>query len=491
MRVNAMPAGHSGVRIRGVAWTLAWLAALFGLAMLLTALVALEDHGGHAAVFAWTGLAVVAAGMLAARLAGPAPGHLGHREAFLIVTAAWLLLSFIGAIPFWLLGVCHGFVDGVFEAASGLTTTGATVLTGLDGMPPSILFWRSMLQWLGGIGVIVLVVAVMPFLGAGGMQLLRAEVPGPVKDKLTTRVSETAKALWVLYLGLTAACALAYGWAGMGWFDAVNHAMCTVSTGGFSTHDASFGWFHSPMLHALATFFMFVAGVNFALHFAAMRRGVSLAMYLADEEFRFWLAGLALMATVAGLGLAAHGEGDWDAAVFSVVSIATTTGFTVGDYAQWPPGPVALLLLLMLVGGCAGSTSGGMKVVRFLLLLRHARRELLRLVHPRSVMHVKIGHRALTPGLSQSLWGFAILYLASFFVVGAMVAWSGVDLLTALSASAACISNTGPGLGAVGPAHNYAGLPDAAKAVLALAMILGRLEIYTFLILLVPEFWRR
>ncbi len=483
--------GPSGVRIRGAVWTLASLTVLFGAAMLVTALVALWDHGGRAAVFALTGLIVATGGALVAWLTGPAPDHLGHREGFLIVTAAWMLLSLIGATPFWLLGVCHGFVDGVFEAASGLTTTGATVLSGLDRLPPSILFWRSMLQWLGGIGVIVLVVAVMPFLGAGGMQLLRAEVPGPVKDKLTTRVSETAKALWALYLGLTAACAVAYGWAGMDWFDAVNHAMSTVSTGGFSTHDASVGWFGSPLVQMLAVVFMFIAGVNFALHFAAMRRGVSLRLYLMDEEFQFWLAGLAFVVVLVGFALAALGERDWEAAVFTVVSIATTTGFTVSDYAQWPPGAVALLMMVMLVGGCAGSTSGGMKVVRVLLLLRHARRELLLLVHPRAVMHVKIGHRALTPALSQSLWGFVILYLASFFVVGAMVAFSGVDLVTAFSASAACISNTGPGLGAAGPAHTYASLPDAAKAVLALAMILGRLEVYTFLILLMPQFWRR
>jgi len=482
---------RSGVRIRGAVWTLAWLAALFGLAMLATAAMALWDHGDHAIMFALTGLAVVATGAFTAWMVGPAPAEMGHREAFLVVTAAWLLLSLVGAVPFWLLGVCDGFVDGVFEAASGLTTTGATVLSGLDDMPPSILFWRSMLQWLGGIGVIVLVVAVMPFLGAGGMQLLRAEVPGPVKDKLTTRVSETAKVLWVLYLGLTTVCALAYRWAGMGWFDAVNHAMCTVSTGGFSTHDASFGYFHAPALHALATFFMFVAGVNFALHFAAMRKGLSPRLYLADEEFRFWLAGLAALTALIGLTLVWQGVSGWGAVVFSTVSIATTTGFTVEDYAGWPAGTVMLMLLLMLVGGCAGSTSGGMKVVRLLLLLRHARRELLRLVHPHAVMHVKIGHRGLSAAMSQSLWGFGILYLASVFVVAAMVAWSGVDVLTALSAAAACISNTGPGLGAVGPAHNYAGLPEAAKAVLALAMILGRLEIYTVLILLVPDFWRR
>jgi len=480
------------MHLKGVVWTLAMLSVLFGSSMAVTAVVSIYYQTGHAMQFVACGGMVMLTGIIVVLVSKPAPSHLGHRDGFLIVTLAWMLLPLFGAVPFWVTGVSHSFVDGIFESVSGLTTTGATVLSGLDHMPPAILFWRSMLQWLGGIGIIVLVVAVMPFLGTGGMQLLRAEVPGPVKDKLTTRVSETAKVLWALYLGITVLCTLAYGWAGMSWFDAVNHAMCTVSTGGFSTHDASFGYYGEPVLHVLAVFFMFASGVNFALHFAAMRRGLSLRLYLADDEFRFYLGGLFFLALFIGLLVVPGDDGSsWDEVVFSIVSIATTTGFTVSDYSTWPPGPILIILLIMLIGACAGSTSGGMKAVRLLLLFRHARRELRRLVHPHGVIHVKIGNRALTSNLAQSLWGFAFLYLMSFFVIAILVALTGVDVFTSLSASAACLSDTGPGFGAVGPAHNYELLPAAAKAVLMFGMILGRLEIYTFFLLLVPEFWRK
>ncbi len=469
------------------------LSVLFGSGMAVTAGIAVYyHHTGHAIQFVSCGGIIMLAGMIVGFVSRPAPSHLGHRDGFLIVTLAWILLSVLGAVPFWVMGICHSFVDGIFETASGLTTTGATVLSGLDHMPPSILFWRSMLQWLGGIGIIVLVVAVIPLLGTGGMQLLRAEVPGPVKDKLTSRVSETAKVLWALYLGISILCALAYWWGGMSFFDAVNHAMTTVSTGGFSTHDASFGYYRKPALHILAIFFMFASGVNFALHFAAVRRGLSLKLYLADDEFRFYLGGLFFLSLFIGLLVVPGAAGSsWDEVVFSVVSIATTTGFTVGDYSTWSSGPILLLILIMLVGACAGSTAGGMKVVRLLLLFRHARRELWRLVHPHGVMHVKIGNQALNSGVAQSLWGFSILYMVSFFVITLTVALTGVDILTALSASAACLSDTGPGFGGVGPAHNYELLPMAAKAVLAFGMILGRLEVYTFFVLLIPDFWRK
>jgi len=480
------------MQIRGVIWTLAMLSVLFGSGMAVTAGISIWYQSGYAVQFASCGALVMLTGIIVALVSGPVPSNLGHRDGFLIVTLAWILLSLFGALPFWATGICHSFVDGMFESVSGLTTTGSTILSGLDHLPHAILFWRSMLQWLGGVGIIVLVVAVMPFLGTGGMQLLRAEVPGPVKDKLTTRVSETAKVLWALYLGMTALCTLAYKWGGMGWFDAVNHAMCTVSTGGFSTHDASFGYFGSPTLHIIAVFFMFISGVNFALHFAAMRRGLSLRLYLADDEFRFYLIGLTFMVLLIGLLVVPVSEANtWDEVLFSVVSVATTTGFAIGDYGTWPPGPILMLLLIMLVGACAGSTSGGLKAIRLLLFFRHARRELQHLIHPHAVMPVKIGNRSLTSNVAQSVWGFAVLYLMSFFVIAILVAFSGVDLITSLSASAACLSNTGPGFGAVGPANNYELLPAAAKSILMFGMILGRLEIYTFFVLLMPAFWRK
>jgi len=479
------------VHLKGVVWTLGILAALFGAAMMLPALVALYYHTDEAPHFVLAGSIVGLLGLAMMRLTGPAPKQLGHRDGFLIVAMAWAVLSMFGAVPFWTTGICDSVIDGLFESTSGLTTTGATILTGLDTIPHSILFWRSMLQWFGGMGIIVLAVAVMPLLSSGGMQLFRAEVPGPVKDKLTARVAETARVLWYLYLGMTAACSLAYWWAGMSGFDAVNHAMCTISTGGFSTHDASFGYYSLPRLHWLAAIFMFLAGVNFTLHFAAIRRGLSLRIYMADDEFRTYLMWLAVFICVIGLVSISPGGDGWDAVVFNTISIATTTGFTVSDYSLWPSGAGLLLLMVMLTGACAGSTSGGVKIVRVLLLSRQGMRELRRLIHPHAIFYVKLGKRSVNNNITQALWGFTVLFGACFAVIAMLVALSGVDMMTAVTASAACISDTGPGFGAVGPASNYAVLPDAAKGVLMFGMVLGRLEIFTFFVLLVPEFWRK
>ncbi len=479
------------MNFRGVFWTLAMLSALFGGSMMTTSAVALHYHSGHALQFLASGVLVVGVSLCVMYLMRPAPLRLGHREGFLIVALAWLVLSVFGAIPFWTTGVCDSVMDGLFESVSGLTTTGATILTGLDHQPPAILFWRSMQQWFGGMGIIVLVVAVMPLLGSGGMQLFRAEVPGPVKDKLTARVAETAQVLWYLYLGMTGACALAYWWAGMSGFDAVNHAMSTISTGGFSTHDASFGYYASPRLHWLASLFMFLAGINFTLHFSAMHRGLSLRRYVADDEFRAYLAWLLIFIGAIGLASVGAPGASWDAVVFNTISIATTTGFAISDYSVWPPGAGLLLVTVMFAGACAGSTSGGVKIVRILLLFRQAVRELRRLIHPRAVLYVKLGRRSVNNSVTQALWGFAVLFGVCYGLIAILVGLSGVDMLTALTASAACITNTGPGFGAVGPATNYAGLPDAAKGVLMFGMILGRLEIFTLFVLLIPEFWRR
>ena len=476
---------------RGVIWTLAMLSALFGTGMMATSLVAVYYQTGHAYQFLGSGAGVSLAGLVVMRLTGPAPTQMSHRDGFLVVALAWIVLSTLGAVPFWTTGTCHSLVDGLFESVSGMTTTGATVLTGLDHMPPSILFWRSMQQWLGGMGIIVLAVAVMPLLGTGGMQLLKAEVPGPVKDKLTARVAETARALWYVYLGMTGICTLAYWWAGMGFFDAVNHAMCTVSTGGFSTHDASFGYYSLPRLHMIASLFMFLAGMNFALHFAVLRQGGSLRPYFSDEEVRTYaLWALALVLLTGWLSLVSDGD-RWDMIIFNTISVVSTTGFTVSDYSLWPPGATLLLLMAMFVGACAGSTSGGLKVIRVLLLFRQGMRELRRLVHPHAVLPVLIGKRRVAPSVTEALWGFAVLFMACYFFIAVLVSLTGVDMITAMSASAACITSTGPGFGGVGPAHTYAFLPDPAKVVLMFGMILGRLEIYTIFVLLIPEFWRR
>lgn len=475
---------------RGVIWTIGVLVNLYGVSMLIPALVAFYYDAGHAAEFLQAGGIVTLIGYGMTRYGGGAPERLSHRDGFMIVALAWLVLSLIGAVPFWTTGTLPSVIDAMFESASGLTTTGATVLSGLDHLPRSILFWRSMQEWLGGMGIIVLAVAVMPLLGVGGMQLFRAETPGPVKDKLTARVTETAKLLWYLYLGMTLVCALVYWFLGMTPFDAINHAMCTIAIGGFSTHDASFGYFQGASLQMAAIFFMTLAGMNFTLHFAAALRGFSLRTYLGDEELRFYLGWLMLLCLTVLIVVGSRGQDEPLRILFNVVSIATTTGFAVSDYGQWAPGATMLLVMTMFIGACAGSTGGGMKVVRIMLLFRQGIREIRRLVHPHGVIHVKMARQRISSSVTEALWGFAVLFMVCYVIIAMLLAFTGVDMVTSFTAAAACITNTGPGFGQVGPADNYASLPEMAKSVLIFGMILGRLEIYTFFVLLVPEFWR-
>jgi trk system potassium uptake protein len=382
----------------------------------------------------------------------------------------------------------------MFESFSGLTTTGATVITRIDELPLSILYYRQQLQWLGGMGIIVLAVAVLPMLGIGGMQLYRAETPGPIKDnKLTPRIAETAKSLWYIYLGLTVACAFAYWLAGMSLFDAVGHAYSTVAIGGFSTHDASIGHFNSPLIDMIAVFFMFLAAANFALHFIAFRHR-SVMGYWRDAEFRFYvmLLTIVITLTVLGLYLTETYERWQDALVlglFQAVSIGTTAGFTTAEFYNWPGFIAILLLFSSFVGGCGGSTGGGIKVIRFLLLVKQGMREITRLVHPSATIPVRLGDRTVDSRVVEAVWGFFALYVASFIVMYLALAATGLDLMTAFSAVAACINNLGPGLGDVG-AH-YADMHDLGKWILCFAMLLGRLEIFTLLVLLTPAFWRR
>ena len=417
------------------------------------------------------------------------------RDGFAIVTLFWSLLALFGALPFALAERPHmPFADAFFESISGLTTTGATVLTGIDELPASIRYYRQQLQWLGGMGIVVLAVAVMPMLGVGGMQLYKAETPGPMKEsKLTPRIRETAKALWYIYLGLTVACAAAYWAAGMDAFDAIGHSFATIAIGGFSTHDASLGFFQNPAISAVAIVFMLLAGANFAVHFHAWHAR-SLQHYLRDAETRAYLkiVGGVAVATVAWL-LVARTFDNWGEALhhglFQAVSIATTTGFTTAPFHLWPAFLPVLLLMASFIGGCAGSTAGGLKVIRALLLYRQGVREIFRLVHPDAIAHVKIGGKPMSDQVVSAVWGFFSLYVSSFAVLALfMNAVGGVDLVTAFSAVAACLNNLGPGLGDV--ASHYAGVSTAGKWVLAFAMLLGRLELFTLLVLFTPAFWR-
>jgi trk system potassium uptake protein TrkH len=417
------------------------------------------------------------------------------RDGFIVVVMFWITLGLSGALPFFLTEVPRmSFTDAVFESMSGLTTTGATVLVGLDELPKAVLFYRQFLQWLGGMGIVVLAVAILPLLGVGGMQLYRAETPGPMKDsKLTPRITETAKALWYIYLSLTIACAVAYYWAGMDWFDAIGHSFSTVAIGGFSTHDASMGYFNSATIEMIAVAFMLIAGMNFSLHFLAWRHR-SLRHYWADSELRTYLGILVLISCVTSAYLYFNGTftSAWDAVhqgVFQTVSIGTTAGFTTAEYYLWPGFLPVLLLMTSYIGGCAGSTGGGMKVVRFMLLFKQGYREILRLIHPNAIFSIKINGTALPAKIVGAVWGFFAMYVFCFTIMHLFLMSTGLDVITSFSAVTACLNNLGPGLGEVGA--NFGSINAPAKWILCMAMLLGRLEIFTLLVVLTPAFWRR
>lgn len=416
------------------------------------------------------------------------------RDGFIVVAAFWTVLGTFGAAPFYLAdGLSLSMTDAVFESMSGLTTTGATVLTGLDDLPASILYYRQQLQWLGGMGIIVLAVAVLPMLGVGGMQLYRAETPGPVKDtKLTPRITETAKALWYVYLAFTIACMVSYRLAGMGWFDALCHAFSTVAIGGFSTHDASIGYFDSPLINSVAIVFMFVAGVNFSLHFFAWRY-VSVKHYIQDPEFRAYTAILFVLSTITVFTLyqvrGAEDAGQtFISGVFQAVSIATTTGFTTENFSLWPAALPVLLIFASFIGGSAGSTAGGIKVIRWLLIYKQGAREVARLVHPSAEIPVKLGNKAVQYRVVDAVWGFFSVYIVVFGVMLLAMMATGLDQVTAFSAVAATLNNLGPGLGDV--ATGFMSVSDPAKWIAIVGMLLGRLEIFTLLVLITPTFWR-
>ncbi len=470
------------------------LVAWSSLMMLPPALVSWLYDDGVTSLFGLSAAVLVLLGGLIYLPVRHASRDLRLRDGFLIVVACWLSLALVGAIPFLLLeDPSLSYVDAFFESMSGLTTTGATIITRIDDLPRGILFYRQQLQWLGGMGIIVLAVAILPMLRVGGMQLYRAETPGPLKDtKLTPRITETAKALWLIYLGITITCALCYWLGGMRMFDAIGHAFSTVAIGGFSTHDQSFAFYNNPTLEMIAVVFMLLAGMNFALHFSAWRKA-SAQPYFSDPELRAYgllAAVFALLATLV-LVLDSVYDNSFSAArfaLFQVVSALTTTGFTSTEFSSWPAPLPLLLIALAFIGGCAGSTAGGIKVIRVMLLFRHAMREIRRLVHPHAVLPVKFGGQKAAPSVLEAVMGFFFLFIASTILMTLLLHATGLDLLTAFSAVAACITNLGPGLGEV--SSNYAVLNDSAKLVLSMAMLAGRLEIYTLLVLLTPTFWK-
>ncbi|HCI89013.1 MAG TPA: potassium transporter [Gammaproteobacteria bacterium] len=458
-------------------------------------LVSLIYSDGSAAAFLYSIGILFSTGLMLWLITSSQHKELSNRDGFMVVTLFWAVLGTAGCLPLLFSPATElSLTDAVFESISGLTTTGATVISGLDELPESILFYRQLLQWLGGMGIIVLAVALLPMLGIGGMQLYRAESPGPVKDtKLVPRLAETAKSLWLIYLTLTLICALAYWAVGMSLFDAVSHSFSTVAIGGFSTHDSSLAYFDSPLVESIAIVFMVIAGINFALHFFAFQKK-QFRHYLHDPEFKFYAFILCSVSIVTVLVLTFNGTYDsfWEAlrrGVFQVVSFATTTGFATADFNSWPLFLPYVLLYAAIIGACAGSTGGGMKVIRILLILKQGFREVQRLIHPRAVIPIKLGKKVMSDRVVESVWGFFAVYVMAFMVMLLALLATGLDIITAFSAVGACINNLGPGLSGV--AETYGALPGPAKWILCLAMLLGRLEVFTLLVVFTPMFWKR
>ncbi len=476
------------LRILGV------LLMLFSSTMLVPMVMAIYDGDHTVGSFLWALVITFTAGLviwLPSRNKGRR--DLMIRDGFMITSLFWTVLGLFGALPFVLTEHLQlTYIEAAFESISGLTTTGATVIVGLDELPRSILLYRQLLQWLGGIGIIVVAVAVLPMLGIGGMQLYRAETPGPSKDsKLTPRITETAKALATVYIMLTLACAGAYYVTGMSGFDAVCHAFSTVAIGGFSTHDASMGYFESEAILLVCSLFMYISAINFGLHFIAWRRR-SVGVYGRDSETRFFSVVLLICTAITCVFLvltdtlrpgesAVHG-------IFQAISITTTTGFATQNFAAWPSFLPVMLLMFSFMGGCVGSTGGGMKAMRLMLIYKQGIRELKQLVHPQAVIPLKVGRRRVEAAVVSAVWSFFAVYTSSFIIIMLVLMATGLDFTTAFSAVAASLNNLGPGLGEV--AANYGSISGTAQGVLCFAMLLGRLEIFPLLVLFTPMFWR-
>lgn len=417
---------------------------------------------------------------------------ISKREGFLVVTLGWLALSFTGSLPYLLTGTLPAFAQAFFETVSGYTTTGATVITDLTVVPESILFWRSLTQWIGGMGIIVLTIAILPILGIGGMELFSAESPGPSAEKLHPRIKEAAKRLWLIYVSLTTLEAILLKLAGMDLFEAICHSMATMSTGGFSTRNESIAVF-SPMIQYIITFFMFLAGINFTLTYFALKGKVRRVW--KNEEFRTLLASIIVITVLTTFGIMGtsviNTESSFRDALFQTVSIITTTGFVTADYTSWTPFLTFLFFILMFVGASSGSTSGAMKQVRFIVVIKNGLLELKRQLHPSAIIPVRFNQRAVGPKTTYNILAFFLLYITVFVIGGAVLSlFEDVDMLSAIGASAASVGNIGPGIGRVGPTENFAWIPDGGKVFLTALMLIGRLELFTVLILFTPAFWR-
>ena len=427
---------------------------------------------------------------------------LNSKDGFVIVTLAWILVALAGAQPFYLTGAIPNFTDAWFESMSGVTTTGASIIgnietlpnlvNGIESLPHGVLFWRSFIQWIGGMGIIVFTIAILPLLGVGGVQLFKAEVPGPVADKIRPRVREAAKILWMVYVGFTFVQMLLLGLAGMPWFDSVCHALTTMPTGGFSTQNASIAAYSNPLIHYIIIFFMFVAGVNFTLHFRAITGNYK--VHLKDYEFRVYLS-IICIATLLIFFNISSANSDWShnsflISLFESLAMLTGTGYANADYELWPFFSQHILLIIMFFGAMGGSTSGGMKITRIILLIKYAATETRRMLHARAIIPIRIGDRFISDEVVRNTLGFSLIYLSIFVLTCFVLTAFNLDLLSAIGASASAIGNVGPAFGAFGPTDSYALLHPIGKWMLTICMLLGRLEIFTIMVLFSRTFWK-
>ena len=465
------------------------LVAFFSLSLLVPLVVSFIFDDGSSNIFITTFLLIFIPSIIAWQLTKKSKEEMGVKEGFVIITLFWIVLSLVGSMPFYLYGM--SFVDSFFESMSGITTTGATVISGLNNMPESVLFYRQLLQWMGGMGLIVLAIAVMPLLGIGGGQLYKTEIPGALSDqKLTPRIKETAQALWLIYLGLTVVCALLYFAFGMSAFDAISHSLSTDSISGFSTHDESIGYFNSISIDVICMVFMLLSALSYALHYFAVYKKKPLK-YFHDSELRFFVSILSIVISLSLLLsiIVGFDGGSFREILFQSVSIVTTTGFVSTDYSSWPTSITFLLLIGAFIGACSGSVGGGIKSWRVLIMINHAKINIMRLVHPSAVVSLKIGSKAVDDKVAESVWGFFSIYVICFMLLLLSLLATGMDFESSFSAIGACLNNLGPGLGQV--AETYGSVSNFGKSILALAMILGRLEIFTLLVLFTTVFWQK
>ena len=465
------------------------LVLFFSFSYIFPVLVSLIFNDGALHLFLPTFFVVGFLGLIGFLLTKGAQRDLSTKDGFVIIVMFWLVLSLAGSIPFFLSGMSA--IDSIFESMSGITTTGATVISNIEGLPESLKFYRQLLQWMGGMGLIVLAIAVMPLLGIGGAQLFKTDIPGAMgEQRLTPRIQETAKALWSIYFGLTILCALLYTFAGMSIFDAISHAMSTVAIGGFSTHDDSIGYFNSLTIEIICMIFMLLSAMSFALHYFSIYKSKSLK-YFYDPELRFFVTILLIIFTLALSVNALYSESQLSIRelAFHTISTLTTTGFGISDTSSWSFSISFLLLIGAFIGACSGSVGGGVKSWRVMIMLNHAYSNIVKMIHPNSVVTLKVGTKSVDDGVATSVWGFFSIYVISFVVLLLAVLISGLDLETAFSSVGACLNNLGPGLGLV--SDNYSEINTFAKSILAFSMLLGRLEIFTLLIILTPMFWAK